>query len=432
MPVCQYACGSAEHMMSRRGFLGGTALGAAAALGPIGFGNAEAAESLAQASKRVLVIYLAGGVSQLETWDPKPGTDTGGPFRAIPTSVPGTHFCELLPETAKQAHRLAVVRSINIHENSHSRGRTFMLTGRKEEPAFTYPHLGAVAAKLLNKGVPTGLPGHLHIFPARGGGGGNRPDAAFLGPQYSSVPLADGSPPAGLLPPTGLTSAADQAREALRQKLDRQFLKSRRTAATEAYTGSFGQAEEVIRRADVFDVSREPAKLAEKYGTHDFGRHLLLSRRLLEAGVNYVKVTHTNYDTHHENFDFHIEQLGEFDRPFAALLQDLTDRGMLASTLVIVMSEFGRTPRINDRYGRDHWGTAWSVALAGAGIKGGAVVGKTNANGTAVTDREVHGGHLFHTYLQAVGLDSTTNFYPDNRPVPVADPEVDAISEILA
>jgi uncharacterized protein (DUF1501 family) len=221
-------------------------------------------------------------------------------------------------------------------------------------------------------------------------------------------------------------------RESLRQKLDRQFLRSRRTAATEAYTGSFGQAEEVIRRAEVFDVSKEPAKLAEKYGTHDFGRHLLLARRLLEAGVNYVKVSHTDYDSHHENFDFHIEQLGEFDRPYAALLEDLADRGMLESTLVVVMSEFGRTPRINDRYGRDHWGTAWSVALAGAGIKGGALVGKTNAKGTAVTDREVHGGHLFHTYLQAVGLDSTTNFYPNNRPVPVADPEVEAIEEILA
>jgi WD40 repeat protein len=115
---------------------------------------------------------------------------------------------------------------------------------------------------------------------------------------------------------------------------------------------------------------------------------------------------HSNYDTHHENFDFHIEQLGEFDRPFAALLDDLADRGMLESTLVVVMSEFGRTPRINDRYGRDHWGKAWSVALGGCGIKAGAVVGKTNANGTAVTDREVNGGHLFHTYLQAVGIDS--------------------------
>jgi len=145
-----------------------------------------------------------------------------------------------------------------------------------------------------------------------------------------------------------------------------------------------------------------------------------------------VKVSHSNYDTHHENFDFHIEQLGEFDRPFAALLDDLSDRGMLDSTLVVVMSEMGRTPRINDRYGRDHWSKAWSVVMAGAGIKGGAVVGKTNATGTAVSDREVTSGHLFHTYLRAVGLDSAKNFYPNARPVPVADPKAAAITEVLA
>jgi uncharacterized protein (DUF1501 family) len=143
-------------------------------------------------------------------------------------------------------------------------------------------------------------------------------------------------------------------------------------------------------------------------------------------------VSHSNYDTHHENFDFHIEQLGEFDRPFAALLDDLSDRGMLESTLVVVMSEFGRTPRINHLYGRDHWSKAWSVAMAGCGIKGGALIGKTNANGTAVTEREVNGGHLFHTYLTAVGLDSTKNFRPNERPVPIADPKAAAITEVLA
>ncbi len=187
-----------------------------------------------------------------------------------------------------------------------------------------------------------------------------------------------------------------------------------------------------MKQADIFNLDKEPTKLADKYGRHDFGRHMLLTRRLLEAGVSYVKVSHSNYDTHHENFDFHIEQLGEFDKPFAALLEDLADRGMLESTLVVVMSEMGRTPRINDRYGRDHWGRAWSVAMAGAGIKNGAVIGKTSANGTAVADREVLSGHLFHTYLQAVGLDSTKNFYPNERPVPIADPKTEAISEVLA
>jgi hypothetical protein len=305
-----------------------------------------------------------------------------------------------------------------------------MLTGRKMEPGITYPHLGAVSARLLGGGSESALPGHIRILP-KGGSGFNGADAAFLGPKFASVGLGDGKPPADLFRPGDLPSAADAEREAFRKKLNDRFAKSRKSAATDAYAESFNQAERVVRQADIFDLDREPAKVADKYGRHDFGRHMLLARRLLEAGVTYVKVSHSNYDTHHENFDFHIEQLGEFDKPFAALLEDLADRGMLESTLVVVMSEMGRTPRINDRYGRDHWGRAWSVALAGAGIKGGAVVGKTNPTGTAIADREVWAGHLFHTYLQAVGLDSTKNFYPNERPVPVADPKAAAIKEIL-
>ncbi len=183
----------------------------------------------------------------------------------------------------------------------------------------------------------------------------------------------------------------------------------------------------------MFDLAKEPVALRDQYGTHDFGRHCLLARRLLEAGVTFVKLTHTNYDTHHENFDFHIEQIGEFDRSFATLIDDLHLRGLLDTTLVIVAAEFGRTPKINRNYGRDHWSKAWSVAaLAGCGIKGGAVAGKTNANGTAVTDREVNGGHLFHTYFRALGLNPRRNHYPQGQPVPMADPKADAITEVLA
>lgn len=425
-----YSCGTADHFVNRRAFLG-SSLGAAAALGSAGFASASATKELQKTQKRVLVIFLHGGSSQLETWDPKPGTDTGGPFRAIPTSVPGTHISELLPLTAKQAHRLAIVRGVNTKENSHGNGAVIMLTGRRPDPAITYPHLGAVASKLLGDNNPDGLPGHIAILP-NGEGGFNKADAAFLGPKYASIALGDGKPPANLIRPASLTEQADRAREELRKKLTDRFARSRRSAATEAYSESFDQADQIFRKADLFDTSKEPAKNVERYGKHDFGRHMLLGRRLLEAGVTYVKVSHSNYDTHHENFDFHLEQMAEFDKPYTALLDDLHDRGMLESTLVVVMAEFGRTPKINDRYGRDHWGTAWSVALAGCGIKGGALVGKTNTNGTAVTDREVNGGHLFHTYLRAVGLDPTKNFYPMDRPVAIADPAAEAIKEILA
>ncbi|HEY8504995.1 MAG TPA: DUF1501 domain-containing protein, partial [Gemmataceae bacterium] len=427
---CTYACHSPEHGPSRRDFLGGVTLGALSTFGLDAMIQPAAAKELDRQQKRVLCVFLHGGVSQLETWDPKPGTDTGGPFRAIPTSVPGIHISELLPHTAKRMHRMALVRSLNTKEDDHGKGRRLMETGRREDPSTDYPHLGAVTAKLLGS-ENQALPGFLHVSPTGGGGFGSK-DAAFLGPRYASVRLADGKAPPNLLPPDALTEGLDARREALRRKLNERFAKTRRTAQTEAYTASYDQAAQFIRSADVLDTSREPTHLQDLYGRHDFGRHCLLARRLLERGAAFVEVSHTNYDTHHENFDFHIEQMAEFDRTFATLLDDLADRGMLETTLVIVMSEFGRTPRINHRYGRDHWSKAWSVALAGCGIQAGAVVGKTNANGTAVTDREVGAGHLFHTYLRAVGLDPTRNFYPDQRPVPIADPEAGAIEEILA
>ncbi len=425
---CKYACHSPEHQLSRRQFLLGAAAGGVSLLGFRGMVEPAAAKELHTAEKRVLVVWLAGGVSQLETWDPKPGTDTGGPFRAIPTSVPGTHICELLPYTAKQAHRLAIVRGVNTMSDDHGIGHYIMHTGRRPEPAQEYPHLGSAVSKFLGAG-DAALPGYMHITP--GGGGFGNADAAFLGPKYASLTLGDGKPPANLLRPGDLSEAADLQRRAVRERLDQRFNQTRKSAETEAYTHSYEQAAQLMRQRRIFDVSSESPRYHDRYGTHEFGRHMLLARRLLESGVTFVQVTHTNYDTHHENFDFHIEQLGEFDRTFATMLDDLYDRGLLESTLIVVMSEFGRTPRINQNYGRDHWSRAWSVALGGCGVRGGACVGETNANGTAVTKREVNGGHLFHTYFKALGLDPTKNYYINQRPIPVADPKASAIDEIL-
>jgi hypothetical protein len=424
-----YACNSPEHLLSRRRFLAGTA-GSLGLLGFAGMVDPAAATRLRRAERRVLVIWMHGGVSQLETWDPKPGTPTGGPFDSIPTSVPGVRICELLPHTARQMHRLALVRGINTAEDEHGRGAYIMHTGRRTTPGEQYPHLGSVAAKLLGP-QDNPLPGYIHVTP-RGDGGPGRQDAAFLGPRYASVALPDGNPPANLLRPQGLSESADRLRDGLRERLNRRFAQGRRTADTEAYTHSYDQAAQLMQRRAIFDVSREDPRDRDRYGSHDFGRHLLLARRLIENGVTFVKVTHSNYDTHHENFDFHIEQLGEFDRPFACLIEDLVQRGLWESTLVVVMSEFGRTPTINRNMGRDHWSRAWSVALGGCGIHGGAVVGATNANGTAVTDRQVNGGHLFHTYFRSLGLDPRRNHYHQGRPIPMADPQASAIQEILA
>ncbi len=423
---CNYACGTPDHLLSRRAFLAGAAMSGA---GLAWLTLPVTAKDLSSQQKRVLVIDLAGGLSQLESWDPKPGTPTGGPFLSIPTSVPGIHISELLPYTAKQMHHLALVRGLNSLETDHGKGAYVMQTGRREEPALTYPHLGAVAAKLLAAG-DSPLPGYLQISP-KGGGGFNKQDSAFLGPRYGSVTLGDGLPPTNLLRPSTLAESDDKARTELRDRFNQRFTQQRRTAKSEAYTESFDQAAQLMARKDLFDLSRESDRLRDCYGRHDFGRHCLLARRLIEQGATFVKVTHSNYDTHHENFDFHIEQLGEFDRSFATLLDDLHQRGLLKHTLVIVMSEMGRTPAINRNLGRDHWGAAWSVALAGCGIKGGIAHGKTNAAGTAVADGMVGAGDLFHTYLKAVGLDPKKNHYVDSRPIQIGDPKSKPIGEVL-
>ena len=426
MRRCAYSCDSAAHAVSRRAFLGGVA-GAVSALS---WAPLRAAQELAKTQKRVLVFFMAGGVSQLETWDPKPATETGGPFQAIPTSVPGVHICELLPCTAKMMHHIALVRGVNTAEDDHGKGQIFMETGRRLEPAMKWPHLGSVCSKLL-RDADNPLPGYIHITP-KGNGGVNAEDAAFLGPRHASIALSDGAAPANIERPSVLSAEEDRQRQEFRMKANERFLQTHRTAETEAYTFSYDQAEQLMRRRGLFDITKESPRIVDRYGRHDFARHCLMARRLLEGGATYVKVSHSNYDTHHENFDFHIEQLGEFDRPFATLLEDLDDRGLLETTLVVVMSEFGRTPTINRNLGRDHWSKAWSVALAGCGIKGGAVHGKTNANGTAVTDGQVHAGHLWHTYFKALGIDPQKNFYIDQRPLPIADPKAAAITEVLA
>ena len=425
---CTYACGSVEHVVARREFLGSLAVGSGAVVGGLGlFTQPAMARQLARHQKRMIVINMAGGLSQLESWDPKPATDTGGPFRAIPTSVPGTHICELLPHTAKQIHHLALVRSINTKNNAHDKGTYMMMHGRRKSPAADYPQIGAVVAKALETGDQS-LPGHIRIT---GGGGGRNNDSAYLGPRYASVSVGSGKPPENSKRPDAITDQADAARNAFRRKLNDRLARRRRTANTDAYTENYEQALELMKQRQVFDIAQESEKDQERYGKHEFGQHCLLARRLIENDITFVQLRHSNYDTHNENFNFHLEQLGEFDKPFATLVADLADRGLLEHTLIVVLSEFGRTPKINRYYGRDHWGTAWSVCMGGARVQPGAVIGTTNKNGTEVSDREVDAGHLFHTYLQAVGLDSTSHFDIGQRPVPLADPAFEPISELI-
>jgi hypothetical protein len=426
----RYPCQSSDHTVARRGFLGTmAATGAGAIVGGLGaFTQPVLAGQLRHQQKRIVIWDMHGGLSQLESWDPKPGTETGGPFLSIPTSVPGIHVCELLPQTAKQMHHLCLIRGVNTKEDDHGKGRYKVMTGRKQVPGASDPEIGAVAARTL---MPEdyALPGHIVISP--GGGGGRSNDAAYLGPRYASVALGGGKPPQNSALPDNITVEADAARQEIRRRMNERFLSRRRTSIAEAYGHSYEQALQMMSQRDVFDVSKESAQDQERYGKHDLGRNALLARRLLEHGTPVVKVTHSNYDTHHENFNFHIEQLAEVDQAFSCFVADLADRGMLDSSLIVVLSEFGRTPRVNHRYGRDHWSKAWSVVMAGCRIPRGATYGKTNDKGTEVVDGEVDHANLFHTYLAAAGVDTSDSFNIEGREVPIADPASEPIHAIL-
>jgi len=425
---CSYACNSAEHWIARRSFLGSLAAGGVGLAG--GFellARPATAQQIVLGGKRVLLFWLEGGLSQLESWDPKTDTTIGGPFRSIPTSVPGLHICELLPQTAKQMHRLAVIRSVNTSESEHARAIQLMTTGHRPVPGALHPRLGATMSKVLERpGNP--LPGHIH---ARNAGGGRGNDAAYLGPKYASFAVAVDKPLQHVQRPEQVTAESDQKRHALRRRINDQFAQWRRTAETDAYAVSYEQALQVMERGDVFDLGKEPERDRQRYGNSDLGKHCLLARRLLEHDIPFVQVTHRNYDSHHENFNFHLEQVGEFDGAFATTIEDLAERGLLESTLVIVMSEFGRSPAINAGLGREHWCNAWSVVLGGAGIQPGAVIGKTNDQCTEVVDRPVDQRHLFHTFLEAVNVDPTDTFDVAGKEIPIADPAGESIEELL-
>ena len=417
-------CHPLDHVHSRRQFLSGTAaVGGSAVVGLGGSASEVVADKLKSDQKRILQVYLQGGVSQLESWDPKPGTLYGGPFQSIPTSVPGLRICELLPHTAQKMHLLSVVRSINLNTDDHHQGHLFMEKGRRGESS--YPYIGSVVNRYLAP-EHSPLPGFVHITTR----GLQDETAGFLGARYAQMKLEGIVPPDNLNHQKELSDQQFFRRRDFRDQLNQQFTSRRFKALVDSYDASFNQAAQLMARKELFETQSK--KELNRYGRHDFGRYCLMARTLLEEGSTCVKVTHHGYDTHAENFNFHVEQLGEFDKPFSTLLGDLEESGMLESTLVMVYSEFGRTPKINHRYGRDHWGSAWSMVLGGCGIQPGSLIGATNDKGTEVVDREVHGGHLFHTYLQALGIDSTANHDIAGREIPIGDPAVESIKELLA
>ena len=422
-------CKPWEHATSRRQFLGASA--GAMALGALGgMISPQAAEAMRKKEKQVLFVWLDGGISQLESWDPKPNTEFGGPFRTIKTSVPGTHFSELMPQCAKQAHRLCVVRNIATKDNAHSSGVARIQRGDPKNRGVAYPFFGSSIAKLMGP-TASKLPAYVWVKP--GSGGFKAEDAGFLGPKYGSLAFGDGKPPEDLLRHASLTVEEDAERNELRELLNRRYIAQRRPTFTEASSFVFDSANELMKRADIFDTTKLPTKDLDRYGRTELGQHMLVARNMLEAGVRFVKVGSYGWDSHGDNFNASASLVPKFDRAFAAIVEDLAASGLLDHTLVIAMSEFGRTPRINGHVGRDHWPEAWSIAMAGCGLKAGAVVGATNDKGTDVKDKGHDIGAVFHTWFKALGIDSKKVEYNNNgQPLPLAHDEMDAIKEALA
>jgi hypothetical protein len=326
-------------------------------------------------------------------------------------------------------HRLAVVRSVSTKDNSHSAGVDRIQRGDPKNRGVLYPYLGSAVAKLVGPG-DGGLPPYVVIKP--GNGGFFHQDAGFLGPKYGAIAFGDGKPPENLQRPAGLSVEDDAERAALREGAERRYAERRRSAAAPANAHVFEMAAQLQKRLAIFDTSSFAAKDRHRYGPSDLGRHLLLARQMLEAGVTFVKVISYGWDTHGDNFNASASLVPKFDRAFAALIADLADRGMLDNVLVLAFSEFGRTPRINGHLGRDHWPEAWSLACAGAGLKRGVVVGKTNALGTVVADNAHDIGYLFHTWFRALGIDPATAEYQNNgQPLPIAHEDCHAIDELL-
>ena len=421
-------CKAGEHALSRRDWLGA----AATALGACGLGSIATpllAAEVQRQHKQVLFIWLDGGISQLESWDPKPNTEFGGPFRAIPTTVPGIHVSELLPHTARQMQHLAIVRSLCTQDDAHSSGVARIQRGDPKNRGVVYPFFGSAVTKCLPPN-PSGLPPYVWIKPLSGGF--IYQDAGFLGPQYGALAFGDGKPPENLVRNEAVSPDDLAARNAFRTAADKRYAAVHRPATTEANSFVYDMALKLMQRQELFDNAQFSARDVERYGTHDLGRHLLLARKMLEAGVTFVKVNSYGWDTHGDHFNGSQCLVRKFDQPFAAIIEDLAAAGRLEHTLVIAVSEFGRTPRVNGHLGRDHWPEAWSLVMAGCGIQRGIVVGKTNANGTYVDSEPFDIGHLFHTWFQALGIDSVKQEYDNHgQPLPIAHENCHAVKELL-
>lgn len=394
-----------------------------------GLRNPVVADDLKRQQKRVILLWLAGGASQLETWDPKPGTRTGGPFAAIPTNATGVHISELLPGLARRMHHTAIIRSLNTRIADHGNAAALMESGRRSDPGIAYPDLGAIVAHELAR-RDSAVPDYVSMYTATEGR--RKGTSGFFGARYAPMFLTDNMIPPDINRHAAVSEIDHRDRAALRDMLARQFARQRRSAAVDSHNAAYQRVQGLMASADLFNIEREPNDIRQRYGPTQFGEQCLIARRLVEAGVPFVKVARAWWDSHGQNFETHRELCADLDHCLSVLLDDLEQRGLLEHTMVITLGEFGRTPRINASLGRDHFASAWSCSLSGMGIRGGVAWGETDAEGQTVVDGEVTAKDLFATILQGLGIDHQHEVLVGVRPVPLADFESHPVTAVLS
>ncbi len=387
-----------------------------------------------------ILLWLEGGPSQMDTWDPKPNS----PFRPISTNVAGIQISELLPRVAKRMDKLSIIRTMYTEENNHPQASYYAMTGHRPNPAMEFPSFGSIITKEM--GGRNDVPPHIlapqweierqyeEYF-----------KASFLGAEYDPLIVPDPSSKDFQLPdlslPKSITLDRLEDRRSFLKLVDRRYREKARIAERGAGDTFSQQAQNMILSPtvrDSFDLSKEPEKIKDAYGRNAFGQSVLLARRLVEAGSRFVTAAGYKFnawDTHCDNYRLHRDQLVPvLDQTLATLLEDLEQRGLLESTVVLAIGEFGRTPHHNPNAGRDHWSHCWSMALGGGGIRGGQLVGASDDKGAYLAaGRRVTIGDLFATVYKAFGIDWHKEYmHPIGRPVKIANSENDHNGEPVA
>lgn len=376
----------------------------------------------------VVLFWLAGGPSHIDTWDPKPGQETGGPYKALETSASGIQICEHMPTIAKVMKHSAIIRSMTSKEGSHERATYEMHTGYKQLGSIAHPPMGSLITQQKGR-RNEGLPAYVHI------GRSNIFGAGFLGSNYAPYVIDSINEPAkNILFPAEVEDTRFKRRIDILNAVDKEFSHKTRGNEVREYGSYYREAMKMIysKSLETFDLKQEKPSTLQAYGDNDLGRSALMARRFVEAGVRFVEITMGGWDTHDDAFPKIQSNLSRLDPAVGNLVDDLQARGLLKRTMVIVTGEFGRTPKINPRDGRDHYPACFSSFIAGGGIKQGYVHGSSDAKGVSVKDNPVTIGDLHATMYDAMGIDFTKeNITPEGRPIRVVD-KGKPVKELLA